>query len=201
MKGMLVIVSGPSGSGKGTVVKRLVGKNYALSVSVTTRLPRAGEIDGRDYFFRTPREFAYMRDHNELLEHAVYVNYFYGTPRKYVEEQISDGKAVVLEIEVNGALQIREKFPEAVLIFLMPPTMEELYHRLILRNTENMEVLEDRFKRAHEEIKLIPRYDYLVINDVVQNAVTRINKIVDAESLRPARNANIINAFKEQSKC
>jgi len=198
MKGMLVIISGPSGSGKGTVVKSLDPKrNYALSVSVTTRSPRNSETDGKDYFFRTPEEFIYMRDNHQLLEHAVYCNHYYGTPRHYVEKQIRDGKAVVLEIEVNGALQVREKFGEAVLIFLMPPTLDVLYNRLVRRNTEDADTIEDRIRRAQEEIKLINRYDYLVINDTVAEAVNQINTIVEAESLKPIRNQDAIKHFKE----
>ena len=198
MKGMLVIISGPSGSGKGTVVKQLdPHKNYAISLSVTTRPPREGEIDGKDYFFRTPGQFMYMRDNNQLLEHALYCNHYYGTPRNYVEEQINNGKAVVLEIEVNGALQVREKFGEAVMIFLMPPTLADLHNRLIQRNTEDAETIEDRIKKAHEEIKLIDKYDYLVINDNVSDAVDRIDTIVKAESLKPSRNQEAIKHFKE----
>ena len=197
MKGMLVIISGPSGSGKGTVVKRLDPKrNYALSISVTTRSPRDSEVDGRDYFFCTPEKFKYMRDNNQLLEHALYCNHYYGTPRHYVEEQISVGKVVVLEIEVNGALQVREKFEDAVLIFLIPPTLADLHSRLVNRNTEDVYTIEDRIKRAHEEIKLINKYDYLVINDEVANAVNRINTIVEAESLKPWRNQEEIKYFK-----
>jgi len=197
MKGMLVIISGPSGSGKGTVVKRLDPKrNYALSISVTTRPPRDGEMDGRDYFFCTLEKFEYMRDNNQLLEHALYCSHFYGTPRNYVEEQIKRGKAVVLEIEVNGALQVREKFEDAVLIFLMPPTLADLHSRLMRRNTEDADTIEDRIKRAHEEIKLISKYDYLVINDKVADAVNHINTIVDAESLKPSRNQDAIKHFK-----
>ncbi|MDR1559970.1 MAG: guanylate kinase [Clostridiales bacterium] len=197
MKGMLVIISGPSGSGKGTVVKRLDPvRNYALSISVTTRSPRDGERDGRDYFFRTPEQFKHMRENNQLLEHAVYCNHYYGTPRNYVKEQINSGKAVVLEIEVNGALQVRDKFEEAVLIFLLPPTLAELHSRLVRRNTEDAYRIEDRIKRAHEEIKLINKYDYLVINDRVADAVERINTIVEAESLKPFRNRDAILHFK-----
>jgi guanylate kinase len=198
MKGMLVIISGPSGSGKGTVVKRLdPNRNYALSISVTTRTPRAGEVDGQDYFFCSREKFIDMREHNQLLEHAVYCDNFYGTPRGYVEEQINHGKAVVLEIEVNGALQVREKFQDSVLIFLMPPTLHELHQRLIKRNTEDPEIIEDRLRRARDEIRLIEKYDYLVINDDIDSAVERINTIVEAESLKPRRNLDLIEHFKE----
>ena len=197
MKGMLVIISGPSGSGKGTVVKQLDSKtNYAVSTSITTRPPREGEVDGRDYFFCTPDQFIYMRDNNQLLEHARYCNNYYGTPRHYVEEQINNGKAVVLEIEANGALQVREKFREAVLIFLIPPTLADLHSRLTHRNTEDAETIEDRIKKAHEEIKLIKKYDYLVINDNIADAVERIDTIVKAESLKPSRNQEAIKHFK-----
>ena len=195
-KGMLVIISGPSGSGKGTVVKRLdAALNYALSISLTTRPPREDEVDGRDYFFCTTEEFTAKRDAGELLEHASFCGNFYGTPRTYVEEQIDNGKAVVLEIDVNGALQVRDKFPEAVLIFLIPPTMQELERRLISRNTEDKETVEDRMRRAHEEIQLIEKYNYLVINDEVEDAVYGINTIINAESLRPFRNAAISELF------
>lgn len=197
MKGMLIIISGPSGSGKGTVVKNLdPSRNYALSISVTTRKPRENERDGIDYFFCTEEEFVQKRDNNELLEHAVYVGSYYGTPRHYVEEQIAKGKAVVLEIEVNGALQVKEKFPEAVLIFLLPPSKMELYRRLINRKTEEASVIEYRLKRANEEVRLIPKYDYLVINDNLDDAVKSINTIVDAESLKPSRNQDFIVQFE-----
>ena len=192
MKGMLVIISGPSGSGKGTVVKRL---NYALSISVTTRKMREGERQGVDYFFRTEEEFVRMRENNELLEHAVYVGQYYGTPRHYVDEQIDLGKVVVLEIEVNGALQVKEKYPEAVLIFLIPPTLDELARRLAFRSTEDALAMEDRLKRALEEVALINKYDYLVVNDDLTEAVNEIETIVNAEHLKPNRSDAKIERF------
>lgn len=196
MRGMLVIISGPSASGKGTVVKRLNPDNgYALSISVTTRQPREGEIHGRDYFFTTKEEFHKMREENALLEHAIYVGHFYGTPLKYVEEQIERGKIVVLEIEVNGALQVKQKFPEAVLIFLMPPDLPELERRLINRGTEDAVTIEARLKKALEEVPLIGRYNYLVINDVVPDAVAKIDAIVAAERMRPDRCVEEIEGF------
>ena len=189
MKGMLVIISGPSGSGKGTVVTRLrKERGYALSISLTTRSPRPGERDGVDYFFTTREDFFAQRDRGELLEHALYVGHYYGTPRRYVEEQIAQGQAVVLEIEANGALQVKAKFPDAVMIFLMPPTWEELRSRLIHRNTEDPATIEDRMRRAAEEIRLINQYDYMVINDTVEEALAQIKTIVEAESLKPKRN-------------
>lgn len=196
-KGMLIIISGPSGSGKGTVVKKLdPAMNYALSISVTTRGKRPDDVDGVDYFFSTVEAFQQMRKNDGLLEHAEFCGNLYGTPRTYVEEQIAKGKVVVLEIEVNGALQVKEKFKDSVLIFLMPPTREELSRRLISRNTENKETIEDRLRRAREEIKLIDKYDYLVINDEVDLAVERINTIVAAECLKPHRNATVIQNFE-----
>jgi guanylate kinase len=198
MQGMLVIISGPSGSGKGTVVKSLCpNSGYALSISVTTRKPREGEMHGRDYFFTTEDEFHKMREENALLEHAVFVGNYYGTPRKYVEEQIENGKVVVLEIEVEGALQVKKKFPSAILIFLMPPSFAELAKRLTSRGTEDAVTIEARLKKTFEEIPLIEKYNYLVINDVIPDAVEKINKIVAAERMKPSRSVKIINGFLE----
>ena len=192
----MVIISGPSGSGKGTVVKELdPAKGYAVSISVTTRKPRAGEVDGRDYFYISEDEFTNLRSENKLLEHFAYVGNYYGTPRPYVEEQIAKGKVVVLEIEVNGALQVKEKFPEAVLVFLMPPTFTELQRRLVTRATEDAVTIEDRLKKALEEVPLINQYDYLVINDKIPDAVAKVDAIVAAERLRPKRNKQIIKDF------
>jgi guanylate kinase len=195
--GMLLIISGPSGSGKGTVVKQLdLEKSYSLSVSITTRPKRKGEIDGKDYFFTSIADFHNRRENNDLLEHAVFCENYYGTPKSYVQEEIEKGKIVVLEIDVNGALQVRDKFPGSVLIFLMPPDIHELSKRLINRNTETKEAIDGRLKRAREEIELIAKYDYLVINDEVTKAVEKINSIVQAERLKPIRNINNIENFK-----
>ena len=194
----MVIISGPSGSGKGTVVKQLCPENgYALSISVTTREPREGEINGRDYFFTSKEDFHKMREEHDLLEHAVYVGNYYGTPRKYVEEQIEKGKIVVLEIEVYGALQVKEKFPSAILIFLMPPTLTELASRLKKRGTEDDVTIDARLKKALEEVPLIDRYNYLVINDDIQKAVSKIDAIVLAERMKPHRAAVKIQKFIE----
>ena len=197
--GMLIIISGPSGSGKGTVVKALDKTKYALSVSVTTREGRPGEVDGVDYFFRTPEEFMYMRDNDKLLEHAMFCGNSYGTPRDYVEQKIKEGRIVVLEIEVNGALQVKEKMDDCVLIFLVPPTMKELARRLVARNTESADTIEDRLYRAEEEIELLDKYDYLVINDEVEKAVERVDAIVKAESLRPIRSQKLINSLASET--
>lgn len=196
-KGMLIVISGPSGSGKGTVVKQLDNyEQYALSISMTTRKPRPGEEHGKDYFFCEREEFQEIRDEGGLLEHAEFVGNMYGTPKSYVMEQINLNKVVILEIDVIGALQVKELFPECVLIFLMPPTKQILRERLIGRNTEERGVIERRLKKADEEIELIPKYDYLIINDLVDEAVNKINAIVGAERLIPIRNIDIIENFK-----
>ena len=200
-EGMLVIISGPSGSGKGTVVKGLCAHDsFALSVSVTTRKPRPGEADGRDYFFTTEDDFKKMRENGDLLEHALYVNNFYGTPRSYVEEQIRNGKIVVLEIDVQGALQVRDKFREAVLVFLMPPSIGELAARLKARGSEDDVTIEARLKKAYEELPLIDKYNYLVVNDDVLQAIREINAIVTAEQLKPARSVSLIRAFASEAR-
>ena len=194
---MLVIISGPSGSGKGTVVRELCkNPDYSLSISMTTRAKRKGEVHGKDYFFCKESEFIEKRDNSELLEHAVFCGNLYGTSKAYVEEEIEKGKAVILEIDVEGALQVKEKFNDAVLIFLMPPTMEELYHRLLSRNTENKLTIEQRLIRAKKEIKHIEEYDYLVINDEVLKAAKKINTITMSEYLKPHRNKFSIENFK-----
>jgi len=196
-----VIISGPSGSGKGTVVKQLRPEDgYALSISVTTRKPREGETDGRDYFFTSEENFHKMREEHDLLEHAVYVGNYYGTPRKYVEEQIQKGKIVVLEIEVYGALQVKEKFPSAVLIFLMPPTLPELAARLTKRGTEDAVTIEARLKKTLEEVPLIDSYNYVVINDVIPDAVAKIDAIVLAERMKPFRAVEKIKQFTDSQK-
>ncbi|MCL2702233.1 MAG: guanylate kinase [Defluviitaleaceae bacterium] len=195
--GSLFIISGPSGSGKGTVVKSLASSSpdYALSVSVTTRKMRGGDREGVDYFFKTMDEFVALRDNNQLLEHALFVGNLYGTPRFYVEEQIAKGKIVLLEIEVNGALQVKQRYPECVLIFLVPPNFTELQHRLQSRGTEDIESMQARFFRAREEIMLINKYDYLVVNDKVEKAVECIQNIAFAEKLRPFRQKQIAEDF------
>lgn len=196
-KGMLIVISGPSGSGKGTVVKELNGDDkFALSISMTTRNPRPGEVNGKDYFFCTKEEFEKVRDEGGLLEHAQFVGNMYGTPKSYVIDQIQRNKVVILEIDVVGALQVKELFKDCVLIFLMPENKEILRERLVGRNTEEPAVIERRLKKADEELKLISKYDYLIINDLVENAVHKINAIVDAERLLPKRNKEIIENFK-----
>jgi guanylate kinase len=197
---MLIIISGPSGSGKGTVVNRLCPKGadseFAVSISVTTRAPREGEIDGANYFFRSKREFHELLSNGELLESAMFCGHYYGTPSGYVGQMLDAGKNVVLEIEVNGALQVKKKLPECALIFLLPPTIAELKRRLAGRASETAESQTDRLRRAREEIKLIDQYDYLVINDDVDEAVANIRTIVRAEKLKPLRSGFSISKWR-----
>jgi guanylate kinase len=195
-KGMLLIISGPSGSGKGTVTAELCKKDgYALSISYTTRDRRGEERDGEHYFFTSEKEFHLMRESDMFLEHALFRGNFYATPRQYVEQQISDGRVVVLEIDVNGALQVKEKFPDAVLVFMIPRTLKQLEERLISRKREGKVEIEGRLNRALEEVDIASKYEYLVINNVVDKTVEEIDWIVKAELLRPFRNANKIKEF------
>ena len=191
-KGMLVIISGPSGSGKGTVVKNLHRDDFALSISMTTRAKRPGEVHGKDYFFCSKEEFIAARDSGQLLEHAEFVGNMYGTPKQYVEDQVKNGKAVFLEIDVMGALQIKEKFEDSISIFLIPPTVEDLAHRLIGRATEDPDTILRRLKRAKDETTYIDQYDYLVVNDKIDNAVAHIHTIIDSEYAKPHRNQEYI---------
>lgn len=201
-KGVLTVVSGFSGAGKGTVMKRLLEKydDCALSISVTTRKPREGEVDGREYFFRTREEVEAMIEAGELLEYAQYVNNYYGTPRPYVEEMLSQGKNVILEIEIQGAMKIKEMIPDAVLAFVAPPTFEELKNRLVGRGTETQEVIESRLKRAAEEAEGMDSYDYLLINNVVEDCVDELHEIILSERRRAERNGEFIRAIQEESR-
>ncbi|MBR5932261.1 MAG: guanylate kinase [Lachnospiraceae bacterium] len=182
-KGVLVVVSGLSGAGKGTICKRLLEKypDYVLSVSATSRKPRKGEENGREYFFITKEEFEEMIRDGKLLEYARYVENYYGTPREWVEQQLESGKNIILEIELQGAFQVREKIPDAVLIFILPPDMDELKRRLINRGTETMEEIEKRLERAVEEMAFIPEYDYVIVNDEVEKSVDMLHNIVRSE--------------------
>ncbi len=183
-KGILVVISGFSGSGKGTLMKLLVAQyeeDYALSVSATTRKPRQGETDGKDYFFISEEAFQKMIDQNELIEYAQYVDHYYGTPKRYVMEQLSAGKNVILEIEIQGALKIREQFPDTRLLFVTAPSAEELRKRLIGRGTETQEVIDKRLARAVEESEGIEEYDYLVINDDLTECLSHLHEIIKNE--------------------
>lgn len=195
-KGVLLIISGPSGAGKGTVVEALCeAYEFSLSISATTRLPRAYEEHGVHYFFHTREEFEQMQAKKELLECAEFCGNYYGTPKNYVIEQLNQGKNVILEIEVQGALQVKDIYPDGVLIFLMPPTLKELEHRLLNRDTETIEVINTRLKRASEEIELLEKYDYIVINDTVEQAIQDIEIIVRTEQMRSVRNMELKKTF------
>ena len=197
-EGMLLIISGPSGSGKGTVCKNLLpSEGFALSISMTTRTQRPGETHGVDYIFCDKEEFRAVRDADGLLEHATFSGNYYGTPVSYVNDQIRQGYTVVLEIDVVGALQVKEKYPEAILVFLMPPTFLELRHRLEMRGTEDEQEIDRRFRRAWDEVAELPKYDYLVINDAIDHAVDEINLIVAAEKLKPQRSNEKISHFHD----
>ena len=201
-KGILTVVSGFSGAGKGTIMKRLMEKydNYALSVSATTRAPRPGEEEGREYFFRTVEEFEKMIAKEQLIEYAKYVDNYYGTPRAYVEEQLEAGKDVILEIEIQGALKVKEKFPETLLLFVTPPSARELKDRLGKRGTESMEVILSRMERAREEAKGMDRYDYLVINDVLEDCVDEVHRIIQGEHRKSFRNMDFIEKMRQELK-
>ena len=199
-KGILIVVSGFSGAGKGTLMKALLNKydNYALSISATTRNPREGEVDGREYFFKTTEEFEKMIAKDELIEYAKYVNNYYGTPRAYVEEQLASGKDVILEIEIQGALKVKEKFPETLLLFVTPPSADILRGRLIGRGTETMEVIESRMRRAAEEAEGMDAYDYLIINDDLEVCVREMHRIIVGEHRRTFRNTEFMNQIKKE---
>lgn len=199
-RGILIVVSGFSGAGKGTLMKALLNKydNYALSISATTRNPREGEVDGREYFFKTVEEFEKMIAKDELIEYAKYVNNYYGTPRAYVEEQLEAGKDVILEIEIQGALKVKEKFPETLLLFVTPPSVDVLRGRLIGRGTETMEVIESRMSRAAEEAEGMEAYDYLIINDDLEVCVREMHRIIVGEHRRTIRNKEFMNQIKAE---
>lgn len=189
-QGMLVLISGPSGVGKGTLVKELVQRMPELrtSVSVTTRAPRPGEVDGVHYFFRTEEQFQQMVANDELIEWSQFVNgLFYGTPRAFVEEQLRAGQDVLLEIDVKGAIQVKERLPHGVYIFILPPTMDELEARLRKRQTEAAEAIRQRLSVAVDELNFLPLYDFQVVNDDLDNAARKLEAIVLAERCRVGR--------------
>ncbi|AOZ96549.1 guanylate kinase [Butyrivibrio hungatei] len=199
-KGIIIVVSGFSGAGKGTIMKELTRKydQYALSISATTRKPREGEENGREYFFISKEEFEKLIEEDGLIEHAKYVDNYYGTPRKYVEDKLSQGIDVILEIEIQGALQIKERYNDAVLLFVMPPSAKVLEERLRGRGTETDEVIRKRLSRANEEAIGIENYDYIVINDNLQDSVECVHEIISAAHLSPARNQEFINTIRKE---
>jgi len=188
-RGILFVLSGPSGVGKGTVCSALRGKLSELvySVSATTRSPREGERDGVNYFFKTHEQFKRMIESDALLEYAEYVGNYYGTPRDFVEKTLAEGKDIILEIEVQGAIKVREKFSEGVFIFLMPPSLNELKQRIVGRGTESQATIDHRLAVAVEEMNLLHHYDYAVVNDEIDLACCRIGSIITAEHCKRER--------------
>lgn len=198
-QGLLIVISGFSGAGKGTVVKELQKKDkYSLSVSATTRSPRIGEEHGREYFFLTTDEFESMIEGGELIEWAQYVKHYYGTPREYVEKELKAGNHVILEIEIQGALKIKEQYPDALLLFLTPPTAACLMDRLTGRGTESKEVIDARMARSFEEVEFMKDYDYLVINDELKACVEQVEAIVRNEESRMSRNQEFVDRMQKE---
>lgn len=198
--GILIVVSGFSGAGKGTLMKQLVHAydNYALSVSMTTRKPRPGEQEGREYFFVPREEFEEKIEQNGLVEYAQYCDNYYGTPREYVEKQLEKGKDVILEIEIQGALKVKKAFPTALLLFVMPPSAGELKKRLEGRGTESREVIQKRLRRASEEADGIENYDYIVINDKLDECVEQMHSLIQAAHYSPVRNEELIENMRKE---
>ncbi len=202
-KGILAVVSGFSGSGKGTLMKALLDRyadQYALSISATTRKPRTGEQHGREYFFLSEEEFQAMIREDNLIEHACYVGNYYGTPKTYVFDQMAAGKDVILEIEIQGALKVKEKFPDTLLLFVTPPSAKELGSRLRGRGTETEEVIRDRLKRASEEAEFMDRYDYILVNDDLDRCVEEMHSLIQTQHQRTGENQEFIADMKSDLK-
>lgn len=200
-KGILTVVSGFSGAGKGTVMKELLTRypsQYALSISATTREPREGERDGIEYFFKTKEQFEQMIKEDALVEYAQYVGNYYGTPKAYVEEQLNAGKDVILEIEMQGALKVKEKFPDTLLLFVTPPSAAELKKRLVGRGTETMDKITSRLARAAEEVDFMESYDYLIINDKLEECVEELHNVICQQHLKASRCPEVIAQMKQE---
>ena len=198
-KGKLIVISGFSGAGKGTVVKKLVEKyDYSLSISATTRQPREGEVDGKDYYFKSEAEFRSLIDYNGLIEWAQYVDNFYGTPRKFVEEEMAAGKNVILEIEVQGAMNVKSQYPNALLIFITPKDVPTLRERLTNRGTETQDVINKRLARAAEEATSMESYEFIVVNDDLDTCVDAVNSIVVSESCKKENVTEFLIDIKNQ---
>ena len=199
-QGTLVVLSGFAGTGKGTIMNQLLEKHdsYALSVSATTRNPRPNEVDGREYFFKTKEEFEAMIETGEFLEYACYVGNYYGTPKKYVQEQLAAGKDVILEIEIQGALNIKGQFPDALLLFVAPPSADVLKERLVGRGTESADVIEQRLARAVEESKGIENYDYLVVNDDLDECVENVHQMIQSAGWKMSRREADVEELRRQ---
>lgn len=198
-KGVLTVISGFSGAGKGTVVKQLLDKyDYGLSISATTRSPREGEQDGREYFFKTKEEFEQMIAEHQLIEYAQYVGNYYGTPKEYVVQQLEQGKDVILEIEMHGALHVREILPEVNLIFLTPPAVDVLENRLRGRGTETEEVIRNRMARAKEECSYMEKYDYIVVNDDLDECVENVHSLIRSLHYKREQQEKFIKKIKQE---
>lgn len=199
-KGLLLIISGFSGAGKGTIINGLINKyrdRYTLSISATTREPRPGEFEGISYFFKTHKEFAKMIENDELIEYANYVDNYYGTPKDYVEKSLCDGKNVILEIEIQGALQVKEVYPDAVSIFIMPPTAQSLIKRLLNRGTEDIKTIKKRMTRAQNEGTRAKYYDYVIINDDLHESIDAVDMIITCEHMKCNRNFKLIDTINK----
>ena len=202
-KGLIIVLSGFSGAGKGTIMKHLLRKypnKYHLSISATTRKMRPTEQEGVEYFFKTKEEFQKMIDNDELLEYASFADKSYGTPRSYVEELIDEGKDVILEIEVQGALQVKEKYPDALLLFVTPPSAQTLKDRLVGRGTEEPDVIAQRLAISSKESHLMDKYDYLIINDILEDSVNKVHTIIQSEHARTIRNTDSIAKMQQELK-
>ncbi len=199
-RGVLAVISGFSGAGKGTLVKKLIETydNYALSISMTTRNPRVGEEDGVHYFFITREQFEQNIADGKMLEYAEYVGNYYGTPKEYVEEQLKAGKDVILEIEYMGAFQVKEMMPDALLLFVTPPSADELYRRLKGRGTETDDVIAGRMKRATMEADIVDKYNYLLVNDDLETCVRETHEIIQNTKYSVDRNAEFIEEIKRE---
>ena len=198
-KGLLLVISGPAGVGKGTINLSLISRNsdIRMSVSATTRSPRPGEIDGVHYFFKSEEEFQKMIEDGAFLEYMrVFNTHYYGTPKSFVEQELDEGRSVILEIDVQGAMRVKAAYPDAVLIFIAPPSMSELKSRLIHRGTESSEAIERRFETAFQEMEFVDRYDYVVVNDILDLAIARTEDIIVAERCRVSRNGELIEKLR-----
>ncbi len=202
-KGILSVVSGFSGSGKGTIMKQLLKQypdTYALSISATTRSPRSGEVHGREYFFVPQEEFEAMIENSALLEYAQYVNHYYGTPKDYVFQQLEAGKDVILEIEIQGALKVKEAYPDTLMLFVTPPDAKELKKRLTGRGTEDEATIASRLSRAWQEAQSVEQYDYLVVNDNLEECVQEVHGIIQSRHARIEENFPLIETIRAELK-
>ena len=202
-KGILIILSGFSGVGKGTVVRRLLSDydNYALSISATTRKPREGEEDGVSYFFKSKEEFEQMIKEDSFIEHARYVENYYGTPKAYVQEQLDAGKDVILEIEIQGALKVKEKYPDALMLFLVPPDAQTLKERLVGRGTETADVIHDRLERAAQEAQEMGSYEYIIVNDDLDTCVKQVHELIKSAHCKKSHNTAFIKELQQDMNC